>query len=272
MPGLANLALAHFYLPDFAKALDEARRAVELSPKNLIARNNLALFAMYAGDLRRRLPKRKAAAAQGGTFSTYLPLAMEAVVKGDMAAAAAAYDGWRKPAAEPHRWPASGVRPGAVGGRVAAAETELKTGSPQTRPPEHECRRAEAGADRRGAARGGQRPQAADAAHDALKLSRQIGVLVPAARVLLRAGKAAEARTLAAELEGELQKQSRAYGKSCSRKSPWREEHGGDRSADAGARAVRFVAGTFRSRPRLHPARRLCRSAAGARGVPEAPR
>ena len=36
---------------------------------------------------------------------------------------------------------------------------------------------------------------------------------MPAARVLLRAGKAGEARTIAGELEGQLQKQNRAYGK-----------------------------------------------------------
>jgi predicted Zn-dependent protease len=37
--------------------------------------------------------------------------------------------------------------------------------------------------------------------------------MVPAARVLLRAGKSAEARALAEDLEQQLQKQNRAYGK-----------------------------------------------------------
>src|SRR5262249_28343295 len=37
--GLDNLALAHFHLLDFAKALEEARRAVQLYPKNMISRN-----------------------------------------------------------------------------------------------------------------------------------------------------------------------------------------------------------------------------------------
>jgi hypothetical protein len=59
----------------------------------------------------------------------------------------------------------------------------------------------------------GRKPQAVDAAHAALAGTRQLGVIVPAARVLIRAGKAAEARTLAGELEGQLQKLNRAYGK-----------------------------------------------------------
>jgi tetratricopeptide (TPR) repeat protein len=48
--GLANLAVAHFYKRDMEKALTEGRRAVALSPKNVPQRNNVGLYAMYAGD------------------------------------------------------------------------------------------------------------------------------------------------------------------------------------------------------------------------------
>jgi len=48
--GLANLALVHFYKRDMNRALEVGRRAVDIYPNNVIRRNNLALFAMYASD------------------------------------------------------------------------------------------------------------------------------------------------------------------------------------------------------------------------------
>ncbi len=48
--GTANLALAWFYDRNMEQALAVGRRAVELAPTNVPQRNNLALYAMYAGD------------------------------------------------------------------------------------------------------------------------------------------------------------------------------------------------------------------------------
>ena len=48
--GLANLALAYFYRRDMAQALQQGARAADLYPKNTIYRNNVGLYAMYAGD------------------------------------------------------------------------------------------------------------------------------------------------------------------------------------------------------------------------------
>jgi tetratricopeptide (TPR) repeat protein/tRNA A-37 threonylcarbamoyl transferase component Bud32 len=47
---LANLALAIFYTRDMTRALEEGRRAAAIYPKNVIRRNNVALYAMYAGE------------------------------------------------------------------------------------------------------------------------------------------------------------------------------------------------------------------------------
>ena len=46
----ANLALAYFYERNMPMALQEGRKAVEYAGKSLIERNNLALYAIYAGD------------------------------------------------------------------------------------------------------------------------------------------------------------------------------------------------------------------------------
>lgn len=48
--GYSNLALAYFYLRDMPKALEAGRHAVELAPNALLQLNNLALYAVYAGD------------------------------------------------------------------------------------------------------------------------------------------------------------------------------------------------------------------------------
>jgi tetratricopeptide (TPR) repeat protein/predicted Ser/Thr protein kinase len=48
--GMANLALSYFFRRDMKRALETGRRAVEINPKNVIQRNNVGLYAMYAGD------------------------------------------------------------------------------------------------------------------------------------------------------------------------------------------------------------------------------
>jgi eukaryotic-like serine/threonine-protein kinase len=48
--GLTNLAYANFLDRDMAAAMELGRKAVEIYPKNVLARGNLALYAMYAGS------------------------------------------------------------------------------------------------------------------------------------------------------------------------------------------------------------------------------
>src|SRR5258707_8369915 len=48
--GPTNVALSSFFTRDMPKAMEQGRRAVDLSPKALLQRNNLALYSIYAGD------------------------------------------------------------------------------------------------------------------------------------------------------------------------------------------------------------------------------
>ncbi len=48
--GLANLALAHFQQRDMAKALELGQKASSIYPLNVGRRNNVALYALYAGQ------------------------------------------------------------------------------------------------------------------------------------------------------------------------------------------------------------------------------
>ncbi len=48
--GHANLAFAFFLARDMARALDEQRKAIAISPNSVLQRSNLSLYALYAGD------------------------------------------------------------------------------------------------------------------------------------------------------------------------------------------------------------------------------
>jgi tetratricopeptide (TPR) repeat protein len=48
--GLANLSFVYLYRRDFARALAQGREASAIYPKNVVRRNNLALYLMYSGD------------------------------------------------------------------------------------------------------------------------------------------------------------------------------------------------------------------------------
>jgi tetratricopeptide (TPR) repeat protein len=58
----------------------------------------------------------------------------------------------------------------------------------------------------------GRPPQAVRAAQDAMAITREDVTMVPAALILLRAGRRTEAQTIATELGQKLQRRSRAYG------------------------------------------------------------
>ena len=215
--GHSNLALSYFYTRNFAKALEHGHRATEIYGTSPKFRSNNALYAMYAGDFATAAAESKKVLAEQPDYrDAYLSIAMEAVSKDDLAAAAKAYDDMAA---------GSGGRSASVAslgradlalytGRLDAAAAELRTGitadlaaqSTTDAALKHiALAEAELGA--------GRRPQAVDAAREALKLSKTLSTIVPAARVFLHAGRAADARALATELEAQLQKQNRAYAK-----------------------------------------------------------
>ena len=82
--GHINLAFAYFQLLDFPKAMDHGRRAVELYPKNPRSRQNYALYAMYAGDLKTAEAEARTVLEQSkGQYKAYLPLAAVAFASSD---------------------------------------------------------------------------------------------------------------------------------------------------------------------------------------------
>ena len=83
--GQSNLGFVYFQMLDFKKAMDHGRRAVELYPKNPRSRQNYALYAMYAGDLKIAEAEARIVLEQSKSqFKAYLPLAAVAFAAGDL--------------------------------------------------------------------------------------------------------------------------------------------------------------------------------------------
>lgn len=75
--GYTNLALAHFYLRDMPGAMEQGRHAVDLVPKALLQLNNLALYAVYAGDYQTAADVAGKVIGQNGSYvDAYGALAM----------------------------------------------------------------------------------------------------------------------------------------------------------------------------------------------------
>jgi tetratricopeptide (TPR) repeat protein/tRNA A-37 threonylcarbamoyl transferase component Bud32 len=214
LAGHNNLAVAYFNKLDFPHAFEEGRRAIQLYPKSLKFRGNYALYAMYAGDFKTAAENAAAIVRENpGYIPAYLPLAMDALARGDVASARSTY-------AHAGSIDAEGASLAAIGladialleKRYADAEAMLTSaiatdlGSRNT-----------AGAAAKTVALAeayeglGRVPDLLKTVNSALALSRDDAVLVPCARLLLRAGRDDEAGVLIKELSDRPQSQSSVY-------------------------------------------------------------
>jgi Flp pilus assembly protein TadD/tRNA A-37 threonylcarbamoyl transferase component Bud32 len=210
-PGLNNLAVAYFRLLDFARASQQGQKATEVYPKSLNYRTNLALYAMYASDFATASAEARTAIALSPFDKAYLPIAMGALVAGKPEEATAAY-------AEMAKASTRGASIASMGradlamyqGRFADARTELLAGAASDEAGNLRAPRALklAALAEIAAATGG--PDVAKLADEALTLAKSDAVVIPAARLLVSAGRIDAARALAADLEKQLPKRSRA--------------------------------------------------------------
>ncbi len=84
-----NLALCSTYLRDIPRALDEMRQVVEILPNRALYRENLALYASYAGDF--ETAKREASAMKEPGVFGLLALAFAQLGQGEVPRAAETY-------------------------------------------------------------------------------------------------------------------------------------------------------------------------------------
>ncbi|MEX1128212.1 MAG: protein kinase [Vicinamibacterales bacterium] len=91
--GLANLALVHFYLRDMKRARDVGQQASDFYPKNVVRKNNVALFAMYAGDFgAAEQTARDVLELSPQYVKAFVALAVSQLAQGRNAEAAATYE------------------------------------------------------------------------------------------------------------------------------------------------------------------------------------
>ena len=208
-----NLALCSTYLRDLPRALEEMRQVVKILPNRALYRENLALYAAYAGNF--LAAEEEALAMQDPGLFGLLPLAFAQVGQGRLTEAAATYRRMGPIDSQGASYEASGLGDLALyEGRYTEAARIFEQGAAAD---------AEAGDAYRAAAKlaalgytllqRGQTDAAAAAAERALEQSEAVKIRFLAARTFVGAGRIERALELAAGLSGELQAEPRAYGK-----------------------------------------------------------
>lgn len=214
--GMANLALSYFFRRDIKRALESGRRAVEISPKNVIQRNNVGLYAMYAGDFDAAIREQQIVLQMNPSFAlAYVGTALPQLALGQSAEAEQTYHRLEQLGPQ-------GASQGAMGladlalyeGRASEATQILKKGIAA----DLQNKNLD-GAATKSATLGeayllqGKSALARAAADKAVASSNELGVLFWAARISLAAGQEPKALDLARKLAAKLEPDPQAYGK-----------------------------------------------------------
>jgi tetratricopeptide (TPR) repeat protein len=215
--GHSNLALSYFYTLNFPKALEHGRRATEIYGTSPKFRSNYALYAMYAGDFATATKEANAlVAAYPDYYRGYLPIAMAAIADNQPDAARQAYATMSKVGG------AQGASLADTGladmsmyyGRFDEAIDLLKPAIERDAKINNKSAQgAKLVALAEGLLARGETAEAIGVARQATDLSSDPAVLVPAARALLKAGRAADTAAIASDLGKRLQPSAQSYGK-----------------------------------------------------------
>ncbi len=214
--GTANLAFAYFLGRNLPKALEVGRRAVELSPKNVIQRNNLGLYAMYAGDFDAAIREQQKVLDLNPAFVLgHLGMALSQLAEGKTAEASQSYERLAKVSAQGASVASIGLADLALyEGRANDAVRVLQKGIAedfQHKDPDAAARKLALLAEAQSALR---RPaEARTAADKAVAASSETGVLFWAARVYVATGAESKAQALADKLLSRLEADPKAYAK-----------------------------------------------------------
>ena len=205
--GLANLAVARVYDRKMSEALDLGRRAAKIYPDNIIRRNNVALFAMYAGDFETAEREALEVISINAEFpKAYVALALAQLAQGRAGEAEAT---WRRLQRVPagRSFAIAGLADLAVTrGRLAEAAGILAAESPQAEDPRRlvtlaEVRLAEGNAQ-----------EAASLAARAAALAKGNPPVMLLAGEVLASGRQREAVALADGLQAEIDREPQIYG------------------------------------------------------------
>ncbi len=213
--GLANLALVQFYRRDMAGALEGGRKVARILPRVVVSRNNVALYAMYAGEFEAAIAEADQVLALNPTFpKAFVARALSQFALGREADAA-------------RSWQTLAARSPAAASTAALGLADIALYQGRTRDAvavlapalatDLAANNATAAALKQVAlaqahAAAGDTTAAVRAAAQAVTLAGTDAVLFAAGQVLAQAGRAAQAATLAGTLSGKLEPDAQAYG------------------------------------------------------------
>ena len=204
--GHQNLANCYSDLHNMTKAVEEAGRSVEISPKSAMQRKTLALMADYAGDFRTAEREARAALQLNPSYDkAYLTLAYAQILQGQISEATETYRQLEKVSRLGASFAASGLADLAMyEGRFSEASRILEQGAASDRSatnllaPEKDTTLAYIQLLR------GQKKLALDAAERALA-SKKTNIRFLVARIFVAAGETTRAQSLATDLASDSQ-------------------------------------------------------------------
>jgi tetratricopeptide (TPR) repeat protein len=208
-----NLALCLTYLRQMPRAVEEMRQVVAILPNRALYRENLALYASYAGDFGAGAQVVREMAEPG--LYGLVALAFSQIGQGDAAIAAKTYQSLAGADELGPSYAASGLADLAVyEGRLADAARLFEEGARA----DAEAKDADRAASKLVALaqvqfERGQPAAAIAAAERALSHSQAVKIRFMAARALVHAGAVDKARPLSAALAAEAQAEPRAYAR-----------------------------------------------------------
>ena len=215
--GHGNLALAYLLIGNnVPRAVAEVRKTLDIYPSNKVQRYNYAMYSMYAGDFTTAIAEGSRLNKENPSFEyNFIPIALSQLAQGD---ATGSRDTWAR-LAQVSPFGSSVAGQGRADlemyfGRHRAAVSllrEAKAADQQQKNAAGVAQKSVALAEALLAL--GDRRRAAQAADEAIALTRHESTLFPAARVLLHAGKEEAAAKVAKDLENMLQRHTTAYAR-----------------------------------------------------------
>ena len=214
--GLANLALAYFYRRDMARALEMGGRAADLYPKNTIFRNNVGLYAMYAGDFDAAIREQKRALELNPNLVLgYVGTAVPQLALGHPDDAVATFRQLDKLGADGASAAAAGLADVALyQGRTADAIKILQEGiDKDTADKNPDAAAVKLATLSQAQLLAGKASEAAHTAERALAASHEVPIQFWAARAYIGANQDAKAMAIVRDLSSRLEADPQAYGK-----------------------------------------------------------
>jgi tetratricopeptide (TPR) repeat protein len=213
--GHANLAICYSYLRNLPLAIEEGRKAIEIYPKNVGQRNNLAGYLLYAGKFQEASKEADEVLKLNPAFErAYVVKALAALASGNTEQAADLYGRAGAASARGASYQAIGLADVAMyEGRAASAVPILEKGIQR----DVASGKAEWAAAKYVALANallalGKKPAAIAAADKAVAATKAEGLTFLAGRAYLEAGQEAKARAITQSLSKRLANEPQAYG------------------------------------------------------------